>query len=59
MAGSGYFDVPPGVLEPGRSYYVQVRLGEAPSAWSGEGWGNGGWGPWSVGFYRFSVAATE
>ena len=49
-SSSRYHDVPAGVLQSGKDYYVQVRVGEATSATTGSGPG-----PWSLGFYRFHV----
>ena len=52
--------VPAGTLETGASYYVQLRVAEDPNYWdnsprANSDMGNGGWGPWSVAFYRFQV----
>jgi hypothetical protein len=57
---SRFHDIPAGTLSAGRYYYVRLRVGET-NDWMKSGGdamaSNGGWGTWSVGFYRFVVGA--
>lgn len=56
-----YYVVPSGVLQDSQQYYVQVRVAENNVYMAGGSdslGSNGGWGPWSVGFYRFEVNSS-
>jgi hypothetical protein len=49
-----FHDIPAGTLTDGQSYYVRVRVGEQVTpATNGSGPG-----PWSLGFYRFTVNSS-
>ena len=51
----------PGTLSSGTHYYIRLRVGET-NDWMKSGGdamaSNGGWGTWSVGFYRFAVGGS-
>jgi hypothetical protein len=55
-----FHDIPAGTLSAGSYYYIRLRVGET-NDWMKSGSdalaSNGGWGTWSVGFYRFVVGA--
>jgi hypothetical protein len=56
-----FHDIPSGRLSSGTSYYVQVRVGETNARWANGAdckGSNGGWGPWSLGFYRFDTGSS-
>jgi hypothetical protein len=56
-----YHDVPANSLTGAPQYYVQVRVAENNTHWSGGSdslGSNGGWGPWSVAFYRFAMLSA-